>query len=141
MESLAVSIHVTTIFVLVPLILYTDYLGTLWVRGIRETLPARTLTLLHRLVLMGLAVMLVTGGILFRDLSAYLLTVPAFYIKMSFVAALIINSFFIGTLMHVAAERSFASLPKRERLPLYISGLVSGVSWVGAITAATQLGL
>lgn len=60
---------------------------------------------------------------------------------MGFVFALIINSFFIGSLMKTAFNHSFKSLALSEKLPLFISGSISGISWLGAIISAFNLGL
>lgn len=74
-------------------------------------------------------------------LSSYLVTVPAFLLKMAFVVTLFINGLVIGHLVKVATERSFASLSWRERLPLLVSGAVSTTAWIGAFVAARLLGL
>jgi hypothetical protein len=56
------------------------------------------------------------------------------------VAALIINSFFVGRFAKLASERPYASLARHERLPLLISGAVSTLSWLGAIACGLLLG-
>jgi len=141
MESVALSIHGTTIFALVAIILYSDHLGLSWIQGKRETLPTKKMVLLHRLVWVGLAIMVASGVVLFLDLKDYLLTTPAFYVKMFFVATLVVNALFIGKFMRVATEKPFAVLSNNERLSLLISGAVSTISWIGAIIAAGQLDL
>lgn len=141
MEQIALPIHITTVFALIALVLYTDKVGLSWMRGTIETIPAKKLTMLHRLVWTGLGIMIASGVTMFIPLQSYLLTVPAFYIKMGFVLVLVINAFAIGRLMHVATERPFAELSAAERWPLFISGTLSTISWIGAITAATFLGL
>lgn len=140
-EQIALTVHITTVFALAAVVLYTDHLGLSWMRGKVATLPLQTITLLHRLVWAGLAIMLLSGGTMFLSYREYLLTVPAFYIKAGFIATLIVNAFFIGRLMHVAAERPFGELTRRERLPLFISGAVSTICWIGTILAARNLGL
>jgi len=66
---------------------------------------------------------------------------PTFLVKMGLVATLIINSAFIGRFMRVATERPYATLRRSERVPLFISGTISVVAWIGTIIAATQLGI
>lgn len=133
MHSFALTLHIISIILLVPVILYTDHLGLSWVRGHRETLSLCRLKFLHRTVSIGLLLMLVSGGIMFMGLKEFLLITPAFYAKMTFVGILIINSFFIGKLMCIATERPFRDLSKRERGGLFISGAVSGIAWVCTI--------
>jgi len=139
--SFALTVHLTTLFTLIPIILYTDHLGARWILKGDITLPARKLKLLHRTVLVGLTLMIGSGLTLFSTVSGYLLTVPVFYIKMFFVATLVINSFFIGSLMHIAVEKTFSEVEKRERLLLALSGGASTLSWIGVVLAALQLGL
>lgn len=136
-----VSVHVGTLFLLIPVILFADHEGLAWVRGKKETLSAKTMIILHRLVWVGLGVMILTGAIMFWPLKDYLLYAPAFYIKMFFVFVLVINSFFINHFMQLAIEKPFASLSLEEKRPLLISGAVSSISWIGAILAALGMKL
>ena len=135
------SVHVGIVFVLVPLILWTDHLGLNWVRGKTETIDARTLQRLHRLVWAGLCGMIVTGILLAYPYTDYLFNLTPFLIKVGFVAALVVNGLVIGKLMHIATRQPFRELGKRERIPLFVSAAVSTVSWVGAILMATMLNL
>lgn len=134
-------LHIAAVTWTVIVILLADHEGYVWVRGKEETLDPERLKHYHRIILTGLIFLIVTGAILFWPLRDYLFTAPVFYIKMAFVFALIINSFAIDRFLHVATKRSFKSLTKKERLPLFASGAVSAVSWVGAIVAAFNLGL
>ena len=131
-----VSIHVGALFLLIPVILFADHEGFSWIRGKKETLNPKVMTILHRLVWIGLGVMILTGMILAWPLRDYLSNTPAFYIKMFFVFVLVVNSFFINRFMRVALERPYVSLTQEERRPLFISGAVSTISWVGAVIAA-----
>lgn len=137
----ALTVHIGTVFVLVPLVVIADLFALLWVLGRIDRLDVRILRTLHRLVYVGIALMITSGAIMFQSYQGYLLATPAFYVKMGFVAALIINSFVVGAHLHTATTRTFAELTWAERRPLLISGAVSTVSWIGAIVAATQLGL
>jgi len=131
-----VWIHVGVLFLLIPIILFADHEGFSWVRGKKETLNEKVMTVLHRLVWAGLIAMIATGAIMFWPLKDYLLYTPAFYAKMFFVFVLVVNSFFINRFMRVALERPYVSLTQEERRPLFISGAVSTISWVGAVVAA-----
>lgn len=51
---------------------------------------------------------------------------------MAFVVTLICNGLVIGKLQHVATTKTFSSLTFTEKLPLFISGAVSTLAWVGA---------
>ena len=140
-ELLALQVHITTVFALITTVIVTDIAALLWVAGKKETLSFGVLRTLHMLVWVGLVLMMLSGGTMFLSYREYLLSVPAFYIKMGFVSALVVNAFVIGKHLHIASERSFASLSRVERRPLLISGIVSTVSWIGVVSAALMLGL
>ena len=140
-EQYALIVHLTTVFLLGATVIGTDMLGLAWLLGKVATLPFRVMRTLHRMVWTGLILMLLSGGTMFLSYREYLLSVPAFYIKITFVITLIVNAFFIGKQMGIASTRSFSSLTRAERLPLLISGAVSTVAWIGTISAALMLGL
>jgi len=71
----------------------------------------------------------------------FLLYELSFQIKLAFVLALVMNSFFIGQHMLLPGSRTFGELTVRERWPLFISGAVSTVAWVGTVIAALSLPL
>ncbi len=107
-----------------------------WLRGKREVVGRETLFVAHWVVTAALAGLILTGLTLFWPMRDYLLAQPLFWVKMIFVSALVINSFFIEYLMHTAAHHSFKSLSHRQKVPLMVSGAISTVSWLGAgITA------
>lgn len=58
---------------------------------------------------------------------------------MAFVLALCINGYVIGSHMYIAAERPYASLSANEKIPLYVSGAVSSIGWVGTVIFALIL--
>lgn len=80
--------------------------------------------------------MITTGLIMFWPMHTFLLTEGVFQLKMMFVAILIINSFAIGKLIRVATTRPFATLSTREKIPLFVSGGLSTIAWIGAATLA-----
>ncbi len=136
MKDIILTIHLLILACIGVTVLLADKQAFGWMRGKRETLDAVMLARLHRIVLVGLAGMIITGLVLFYPMRTYLLHTPAFYIKMAFVLALVVNGRVIGRFMNVATVRPFSSLTKSERMPLFISGAVSGISWVGAVIAA-----
>ena len=135
-RDIALYTHITSLCLAVCGIVFADHLGFAWVRGKKQTLESRTLIRTHWFVGIGLGLMVGSGSVLFWNSKDYLLTDPAFYIKMSFVLALIINSFIIEKFMQVATVASYATLTPAQKKPLIISGGMSTVSWLGAgITA------
>lgn len=141
MYDIVLVIHLGSMLWNVALVIGSDTAGLLWVLGITPTVKRRWLERAHRLIYVGLAFSIVSGAYLFSTVSAYLLTVPAFYVKVGFVAALLINAFFIGKHIKLAAETRFADTTRGERIKLFLSAAVSVVGWVGVLVAATQLGL
>ncbi len=134
-------VHLGTLGLVALLVLYADHQAFSWVMGHKEKLDGKAISMVHYLTLAALTVMIISGAAMAFPLKEYLLTVPAFFIKMGFVLALVINSFFIGKLLHTAVNHSYKSLAFSEKLPLFISGAVSGISWLGAVIAAFNLGL
>lgn len=76
--------------------------------------------------------MIITGFLMFWPMREYLFTRPQFYAKMAFVVTLIVNGFVIGHLQDVATKKWFKELTLKEKLPLFISGGVSTLAWLGA---------
>lgn len=138
-EQFALLIHIGTIISLVTVVLYTDHLGLRWVLGHIETISAKKLQTLHRLVWSGLFIMVASGFTMFLSYKDFLLYTPVFFIKVFFVAMLVINAFAIGKFMHVATSKPFAILSREEKLPLFVSGAVSTLGWVGAVTCGLIL--
>ncbi len=133
------DIHVFILFSTLAVVAIADIQGLRWVTGRVPTLNLRLTKTLHLLVYAGLAGMITTGLTMFLRDSEYLLSNPAFLVKMCFVAALVINSFVIGSHMKVAIERPFAALSAREKAWLIGSGLISGISWISAMLIGFSL--
>jgi hypothetical protein len=133
------QIHLTAVFTTLAVVAVADTHGLLWILGKLQTLPLNRMELLHRATWIGLIATMLAGGSMFLGYSEYLLSLPAFRVKLFFIAALLINAFFIGKHLTVATSSPFASLPQKQRLALLISGVVSSASWIGAFTSAQFL--
>lgn len=120
-------------------ILAADHAAFQWLTHKRDVVGKRELFVSHWVVSLGLAGLVLSGLYLFWPMRDYLLNQPLFWIKMAFVAALIINSFFIEYLMHTASHTPWRELSMGERLPFIVSGGVSTLSWLGAFGAALLL--
>lgn len=131
-----IFIHLGALLILFVTVLVADHYVFSWIRGKKATLSEKKLHLLHTLVWAGLISMVVSGAWMAWPLKDYFATSLAFYIKMAFVLALVINGLVIGTLLSVTTRTPFAELTPKERLPILISGAVSTASWVGAFIAA-----
>lgn len=113
-----------------------DHLGFDWIRGKKPMLNENEVHKYHTRVWIGLAGMIATGFLMFWPMREYLLERPQFLAKISFVLALIINGFVIGRLQKVSTTRKFTDLTLKEKLPLFISGAVSTISWISAAILA-----
>jgi hypothetical protein len=120
-------------------ILMADHAAFQWLTNKRDVVGKRELFLSHWIVTLGLIGLVLSGLYLFWPVRDYLLGQPLFWLKMSFVAALIINSFFIEYLMHTASHTPWRRLSFGERVPFIVSGAVSTLSWVGAFLVAITL--
>ena len=128
-----VTLHLIVLSITVIGVLLADHMGFQWIRGAKLTLDAKKLRLYHHWVGVGLTSMIITGFFLFWPKKDFLLTHPQFIVKMMFVAFLVINAFAISELLRVATVRTFASMTLREKIPLFVSGGISTVCWLGAI--------
>lgn len=130
------QIHVTAVFLTLGVVITADSHGLLWMLGKLQTLPRKRMEALHVLAWIGLITIMLAGATMFSTYSEYLLTLPAFQLKMLFVVFLVLNAVVIGKHLKIATVRSFASLPRKERIVLLLSGAVSTTGWVGAYICA-----
>lgn len=135
-QELLLPAHLTVLACTAVFVLLADHQGYLWFSGKKQVLEMRILRRYHYAVLVGLLLMISIGLLMAWPVMNYLLSTPAFYIKMTFVATLFLNSFVIWKFLPISTTRAFATLTFREKVPLFISGAVSGLCWVGAATAA-----
>ncbi len=133
MSEVILPIHIASLLYSLFNVIRADHAGFLWTRGKTEMLDQKKMDSFHRHSWIGLSLMIVTGILLFVPMKEYLLSRPQFFVKMFFVLALVINGFVIGQLKNIASLKKFSSLSFREKLPLFISGFVSTISWLGAI--------
>jgi hypothetical protein len=133
------QIHIGAVFATLAIVIISDFHGLLWVLGKSETLPYARMRMLHTCAWIGLITIILAGATMFSSYPQYLLSLPAFQLKMVFVAFLLMNAFVIGKHMHVAVLQPFATLSKQEKLVLLISGAVSTIGWIGAYVCAQFL--
>jgi hypothetical protein len=126
------TIHLAIAICTGALVLYSDEQAFLWLRGKVDVMIPKRVKVLHHVVSAGLALLMLTGGYMYAQAADAYLSFPAFAVKMLLILALIINSYFIDRLSTVACERSFRSLSHPERIPLFITGVVSFACWAGA---------
>ena len=138
-HTVAFATHILSLALTACAIVYADHTGFNWIRGTIHAVPHKTLHYLHWAVGVGLGLMIGSGVVLFWPAKDYLLSSLPFFIKMVFVLALIVNSVVIENLMHVATTTPFKEVSKKTRTKLFISGAVSGISWLGAAVAALFL--
>ena len=140
MNELIVPIHVGILLATLTCVAWADIYASMWLHGTKTILNNVILTRLHIAVTIGLIGMLITGVLLFWPLQEYLVSQSnAFFAKMFFVFALVVNSFVIEKYMAIATTQSFKEVPIRQKVVLFVSGGASSLSWIGAIIAATQL--
>ena len=134
-------IHLLAVAATLVLVITADTHGILWILGKIQTLPKKRLQRIHVAIWVGLITICASGLGMFLVYQEYLLTQPAFGIKMVFVATLLINACVVGRLAQIAYVYSFRSLPRKKQILLLTSGCVSTIAWIGALIAAQFLGL
>jgi len=128
--------HIISLIYSGIIILIADHDAFSWFRGKVQVLDSKKIDRLHIATWIGLVALIITGIFLFYPARNYLIHSPIFILKMMFVAILVGNGFLIGRLTHVATQKSFTTLSKGEKWPLFLSGTLSTVSWIGATIAA-----
>ncbi len=139
MSEILVPLHLLILGFIAWNILKADHLGFSWIRGSIKTLDTKEVKKYHYRISTGLGLMVVTGLLLFWPMREYLLTRPQFYVKMTFVVTLIVNSFVIAYLQKIPTVKSFSSLSPQEKVPLFISGGISTACWVLTALAGLYL--
>jgi len=134
-------IHLSILAVTAYFIFRADYAAFQWVRGIVASLDMKRMVRYHLAVALGLLGMIVTGSLMVSaGASRFGIEVftsnPAFLIKMSFVSLLVINAFVISFLMRGVRGIAFNALTTKQKIPLMISGAVSTIAWLGALSMA-----
>lgn len=135
------TLHIAATIVTITIVLATDLYALTWLIGKNETLSPTIIRHSHTLVWTGLILTMSMGFLLFLPYAAYLLTDLAFRIKLFLILFLIVNAFVIGKHMHHATSQPFASLHKKDKVALLLSGAVSSFGWIGAIVAAQFIAL
>ncbi len=133
-------IHLLFLFGALPAVAYADAQGFAWYAGKKRVLDGAILARLHIWIYICLAGIMTTGTLMVLNRPSRYLGSPFFFMKMFFVATLLINSVVIGLYMKQAFFRSYSSLSDGERRVILISGVVSGVAWVGAILGGLLIG-
>ncbi len=134
------TIHLTLVILTGLVVLYSDEQGFLWMFGKKPLLSHNQIWIQHALVSMGLASIVLTGGIMFVNQASYFLHDPTFLVKMVFVFALLVNGFLIESIAEIATQKAFKELTPSERRRVFISGAVSIIGWIGAGLLGLTLG-
>ncbi len=136
MESILLPLHFLILGFTAWNIIKADHMGLGWIQGTTPILDSTKVKKYHHRVLIGLCLMILTGFFMFWPMKDYLLTRPQFIVKMVFVFALVINSFFIGKLQETSSAKKYSSLSQKEKIPFFISGAISSACWVLAVATA-----
>lgn len=131
-----VTLHLVSLIVTAPVILFADHMGFQYLTGRVQTLSKTKVLWAHRLVTIGLLLLIGTGIVITIPVWAIVLENPYFYAKLAFVTTLALNGYFIEKLMHKATTTPFAQLAPEEKRVLLVSGAVSGGSWVATVLIA-----
>ncbi len=131
--------HIVFLILSIYGIVTADHAAFDWMRGKLQTMDKQKVMRSHWIVSIGLVGLVCTGLALFWPSRDFLMTNPAFWIKMCFVMALLVNSFVIESLSHLALVKPFSALTTKKKRALLLSGAVSTISWIGAAAAALFL--
>jgi cation transport ATPase len=127
------TLHLISLIITAPVILYADHMGFQYFTGRVQTLSLKKVEWTHRLVTGGLLLLIITGITITIPVWAIMLEKPLFYAKLAFVATLVSNGIFIGQLMQKALVTPYANLSQDEKRFLLVSGVVSACGWSATI--------
>lgn len=133
------AIHLTILSITMFFVLFADKQGTDWMRGKKQMLNLSNVNLLHRVVYIGLFLMIATGVYMVLPVISWYIIDPKFIVKMLFVLTLLVNGLFIGSLSKVATEKSYSEVDSRTKKKLLVSGAISTTCWIGAMTCGFLL--
>lgn len=134
--NVVLNTHVLAMIATLILVVISDVMALRWWYGWQETLSYQTMRNLHYAVASGLSISIVTGALMASSAFSYLLTQPAFVLKMVLVLLLAINALVIHGHLILATERSYSSLKPSERRKLLLSGGASTLGWMGVLIAS-----
>ncbi|MCE9628770.1 MAG: hypothetical protein K8Q91_02115 [Candidatus Vogelbacteria bacterium] len=126
-------LHLVSLIITVPVILYADHMGFQYFTGRKLVLDRKKVEWSHWLVMLGISLLIITGVAVMVPMWAVILTKPLFYAKLAFVSTLLINGIFISQLMRKATITPYIELSKEERRLLLLSGMLSGGGWVASV--------
>ncbi|MDQ5928024.1 MAG: hypothetical protein QG633_462 [Patescibacteria group bacterium] len=127
------TFHLGTLILTGLVVLYADHMGFRYFTGRSQTLDPKKVRWAHRLVFIGLFILIITGVMLTLPSWAVWFENPFFYAKLAFVATLLVNGIFIDRLMQKATIMPYALLSAPERRLLMVSGALSATGWVASV--------
>jgi len=125
-----ITFHLIALILTGLVVLYADHMGFRYFTGRSQTLDSKKVRWAHRLVFIGLFVLIITGVMLTLPALAVWLENPFFYAKLGFVTTLLINGLFIDRIMQKATTTPYALLAPSERHLLMTSGALSAAGWI-----------
>lgn len=131
--QMVLSGHIAAMLASILFVVVADILGFLWWLGQIPKLSYKIMNSLHWLVTAGLAFSILTGTLMASTAWSYLLTQPAFVIKLVLVLTLSVNAVVIHHHLKLATEVEYCFLDKRQKNIIIISGLVSTFAWISVL--------
>ncbi|HEV7449092.1 MAG TPA: hypothetical protein VGP13_00945, partial [Candidatus Paceibacterota bacterium] len=90
MDDFILYVHIGALGLALIGMIYADSQAFSWIRGKKDVLLHKHILQAHHIVSVALAAIILTGLVLFWPMRGYLISQPLFWLKMAFVAALIV---------------------------------------------------
>lgn len=129
-------IHIGFVGAALCVMYFADREAMAWMRGTKSVLDPVHMARLHHSAWFTLGALIATGTALALPRADYLFSQPLFVVKLLFVGVLVANGILIGRLVGPATAIPFSTLSPSEKLPLFVSGAVSFVSWLAVVAIA-----
>jgi len=123
------NLHISVIIFAIGLVVLNDFIGFLWVLGLKQQYSARSLRIAHRLISMAFLGAVGTGAVMSIS-KPEVFRHNGYWIKMAFVAMIGANGFFIGTKCGALTQQRFETLPTRTKATVGVSVMLSLFLWL-----------
>ena len=123
------NLHISVIIFAIGLVLLNDFIGLFWALGLKRQFSERFLRIEHRLISVAFLGAIGTG-VAMSISKPEVLRHNGYWIKMTFVAMIGLNGFFMGKKCGALAQQRFRTFPARTKANISVSVVLSLFLWL-----------
>ena len=126
------NLHISVIICAIGLVLLNDFIGIFWVLGLKHQYSERFLRIAHTLISMAFLGAVGTG-VAMSISKPEVFRHNGIWIKMTFVAMIGVNGFFMGKKRDALAQQRFRILAARTKITISASVVLSLFLWLTTV--------